>query len=238
MKRAQVKQGFTQLVSDLSKAFKPNGWLLSATVSADPSAVDASYDVPQLMDHFDWISLMTYDYYNSYGGQTEHIAPLYATNNLNIDATVKYWIKKGVPPHNLIVGISTAGLSFTLKNPKNNGLYAPSSGPGETGTGTNIPGSLAYYEICNKTKQNGWTVVRDQIGPYAYHDNQWVSFDDVENIHAKAKYIRDMNLGGGMVWTLDFDDFRGSCGCGKYPLLTALNQDLRHIDRKSVENCT
>lgn len=50
--------------------------------------------------------------------------------------------------------------------------------PGEAGQYTKEGGSLAYYEICNKAKNDGWNVVRDlqnKIGPYAYKNNQWVS---------------------------------------------------------------
>lgn len=231
------------MIGDLSKAFRPNGWLLSASVSANPAGIDANYDVPQFNRYLDWISLMTYDYFSSYDGQTEHIGPLYTSNNYNIDSTVKYWIKKGIPSNKIVLGISSAGLSFTLKNPENHGLGAPTCGAGNPGSLTYIPGSLSYYEICNNTKHNGWTVVRDpenKIGPYAYHGDQWVSYDDVENIRAKAKYIRDMDLGGSMIWTLDYDDFRGSCGCGDFPLLTALNQELRdrEVEGEKIDNCT
>ncbi len=49
-------------------------------------------------------------------------------------------------------------------------------------------GFLAYYEICSKLK-DGWNVVQDpesRIGPYAYKDNQWVSYDDVAMIKQKV----------------------------------------------------
>jgi chitinase len=72
--------------------------------------------------------------------------------------------------------------------------------------------------------------VRDEssaIGPYAYKGNQWVSFDDIDQTRRKAEYIKQMGLGGGMIWALDLDDFRGSCGCEEHPLLKTINRVLR-----------
>lgn len=227
----------------MSEAFKPNGWLLSSIVSSNQKIIDSAYDVPQLSKYLDWFSLMTYDYHDSSDLQTGHAAPLYAADNsLSIDNSVQYFIQEGAPSRKIVLGIKSTGQSFTLRNPERHGLNAPVSGPGLAGPIANIPGSLAYYEICEKTKQNGWTkVVHDSdsnVGTYAYKNNQWVSYDDVNNIRAKAEYIRKMNLGGGFVKTLDLDDFRGNCGCGKYPVLTALNQGLRTISGNPVNNCT
>jgi len=42
----------------------------------------------------------------------------------------------------------------------------------------------------------------------------------------QAELIKKLNLGGGMIWSMDLDDFKGLCGCGKYPLLRALNHGL------------
>ena len=57
----------------------------------------------------------------------------------------------------------------------------------------------------------GWRVVHDPagtMGPYAYKEDQWVSFDDVSMIRHKAQYVKNMQLGGAMIWALDLDDFR------------------------------
>lgn len=35
----------------------------------------------------------------------------------------------------------------------------------------------------------------------------------------KAKYVADQELGGIMFWSIDNDDFRGTCNGRKYPLI-------------------
>ena len=88
------------------------------------------------------------------------------------------------------------GQSFTLASSGNNGLNAPSSGAGQAGQFTRQAGFLAYYEICHSIKTEGWTVAGKtaQVGPYAYTNNQWVSFDDKETIRKKVCYfLKDLN---------------------------------------------
>ena len=36
-----------------------------------------------------------------------------------------------------------------------------------------------------------------------------------------------------MVWALDLDDFSGSCGQGKYPLLKAIVNEVKAVDGSS-----
>lgn len=109
------------------------------------------------------------------------------------------------------MGMPMYGQSFQLQSESNNQLNAKAPGPGQAGEFTRAAGFLAYYEICDKINNHGWKVVQDpkhRLGPYAYSGNQWVSFDDVAMIKRKSEYIRQMDLGGGMIWALDLDDFR------------------------------
>ena len=127
------------------------------------------------------------------------------------------------------IGLPLYGQAFTLNDPNaRTGLNAPASA-GTAGEFTKSAGFLAYYEICDRIKNKGWQVVQDpqrRMGPYAFKGNQWVGFDDSDMIRQKAQYVRDMGLGGGMVWALDLDDFRGRCGEGKHPLMHTLQKVL------------
>lgn len=189
---------------------------------------------------------MTYDYHGQWDRKTGHVAPLYyhpedQYEYFNANATMHYWMKLGAPSRKLVMGAPMYGQSFVLSGGSNYGLNSPSYGGGEAGEFTRANGFLAYYEICKKANRDGWKVVRDpkgRIGPYAYKGNQWVSYDDVEDVRRKAQFMVDLKLGGGMIWALDLDDFRGNCGCGKHPLLKTLNQVLRGVGGPKLDNCT
>lgn len=71
------KEGFADLILELSAVFKPKGLLLSAAVSPNKKVIDAGYDVPVLARHLDWIAVMTYDYHGQWDKRTGHVAPLY-----------------------------------------------------------------------------------------------------------------------------------------------------------------
>ena len=91
-----------------------------------------------------------------------------------------------------MVGIPFYGRSFTLANPANNSLNAPSVSGGQPGRFTRAVGFLSYYEICYKIRKEGWTMVQDEegaMGPYAYKGNQWVGFDDIDIIRRKVRII-------------------------------------------------
>lgn len=85
------------------------------------------------------------------------------------------------------------------------------------------------YQICENIKDNDWTVMQpnpNAMGPYAYKDNQWVSYDDEQIARKKSEYVVEMGLGGIMFWSIDNDDFRGNCYGKPYPLIEAAKEAL------------
>ena len=190
--------------------------------------------MPSLARDLDWIAVMTYDYHGHWDKKTGHVAPFFEHPEddfyyFNTNFTVHYWLESGAPAGKLVMGMPLYGQSFTLDSAKNNGLNAPARQKGQAGEYTKAAGFLAYYEICEKVKEENWTVVEDEegrMGPYAYKGTQWVGYDDVKTIRRKSEYIRELGLGGGMVWAMDLDDFSNKCGEGRHPLLSTIKTVL------------
>ena len=82
------------------------------------------------------------------------------------------------------------GKAFTLDySATSTGLHVKAT-RGQPGQFTRQAGLLAYYEICHATKTKDWTVVNDpdgRIGPYAFKERQWVSYDDKGMIKYKVR---------------------------------------------------
>lgn len=196
--------------------------LVSAALSANTSIADYAYDIPKISQYLDWISLKPYERdcnFNHTAGYTIHADP----DNSNLKASINYWLKMGAAPEKLMLGMSSFGWVYELKNWLTHDYNVPYIG---------FVTAMKYNEICKKVKEPGWKIERDErnkIRPYAHNNKSLVFFDDVEDIRAKGKFICEMNLGGGVFWTLNFDDFKGSCGNGKFPLISALNQEIRGI---------
>lgn len=172
------------------------------------------------------------NYYGFWTGHTVQSAPYTIVRH-----SVEVLLNLGVPPRKIILNIPAYGYSLYLKNKEDHGLYSPILyETGETAKYTrDTDGKWSFMEICSGLKE--WMVVRHADGSYAYQGNQWVSFDDVEDVRRKSELIRSKKLGGGALISLDRDDFHGNCKCGKYPLLTTMNQVLRNIGGTKIENC-
>ncbi|XP_053674557.1 acidic mammalian chitinase-like [Anopheles nili] len=225
------KANFVLLLKELANAFAPYKLLLTVAVAATESTSNNAYDISAISSVVHYINLMEYVMQGNYG-VTRHHAPLYVgpttvddtsyKRQLNVEASVKYWLSKGAPAAKLILGIPFFGKTFKLTNSTVDGVGAPTNGVGTEGPYTKQAGTLAYYEIC----QRPWT--RNQFDPvqnaaYASGNGDWVSYDNVNSIALKCNLIAKYGLGGGMVWSIESDDFLGVCGT-KFELLTALNK--------------
>jgi len=254
--RPQDRENYAILIEEMREAFereaKKTGkerLQISMAVPASLEYAGKGYDIDKLDKNLDFFNLLTYDYHSAHEPAVNHHSPLYRPDDwsefdfrkeLNIDATIKFYLKNGASRDKLVLGIPTYGRSYTLANPDAHEISSPATGPGEEGTGTKEDGYLAYYEICEKILEEGWDIVTPYpgiMGPYAHKNNQWVGFDDVDIAVEKAFYVAEEELGGIMFWTIDNDDFRGSCGKTPYPLIESAKEAMYSV-QSSVKTKT
>ncbi|KAL3289217.1 hypothetical protein HHI36_003651 [Cryptolaemus montrouzieri] len=227
---------FVTLLGELNQALKAEEekYLLTVAVSGGVLSADISYDYKKLAEVVDYINVMAYDYHGDWETYTGHYAPLHASHLdtgdnalLNVETGFGHWIKKGVPPSKLNLGIGTYGRTFTLQDPSNQGLYAPVTGAGKETEYSQEAGIIGFNELCEFYPNAFKDAVYDeeQMVPHVVVDgNQWIGYDDVSSVTKKSIYARDIGAAGVMIWSLDTDDYLNKCGQGEYPLINAMKQ--------------
>ncbi|XP_053678045.1 chitinase-3-like protein 2 isoform X2 [Anopheles nili] len=177
------------------------------------------HEIRQINNYADYVNLMSYDYhfYSSELPQTGLNAPLFRREHersllgtLNINESVHYWLAAGLDRSKLVVGLPTYGHSFSLLNPFNTRIGAPTNNFGRVGT----LGFASYSEICWFRRCNIYAHrVYDipSCSPYLYAGSEWISYDDEQSLACKATFIKSQGFGGAMIFSLNTDDFGAFC---------------------------
>lgn len=243
------RPNFTRLIKELAVEFNKHGLILGVGISGYKEIIVKSYDIEDLSNAADFLTVMTYDYHGAWEKRTGHVSPLYGKPSdkypqYNTDYTVQLLKREGVDPKKVILGVPFYGQSFTLSEKMDRlvGEGVSTRGPGYPGEYTKQPGMLAYYEICDRVKNKGWKKgiePNPKSGPFAMLNDQWVGFEDYDSVARKAKYVIDSGLGGIAAWTVDLDDFSNRCCLESFPLLSSINRVFNRItsSRPTGGNC-
>ncbi|XP_065558234.1 probable chitinase 10 isoform X2 [Artemia franciscana] len=238
------RAAFVDLLRELRLAFegeaeanKQSRLLLTAAVPASVEAIAAGYDVPEIVKYVDALHVMAYDFHGQWEQVVGHNSPLFPVDGadnqerrLTVDYGVREWIAQGAPPEKVILGLPAYGRSFVLADPEQFDIGAAATGGGKAARYTTEEGFMAFYEVCEFLSGENVTLIWDseQSVPFAYKDDQWIGFDDERSLKSKVSWSKEQKLGGVMVWSIDLDDFRGRCGMGRYPLLNAIQEELKN----------
>ncbi|KAL3289218.1 hypothetical protein HHI36_003652 [Cryptolaemus montrouzieri] len=229
----EINATFVALLKDLKGYLEPHGLLLAAAVDQLP--FNAAYDVRNMSKYLDILNIMSYDFHSPYY-QTGQNSPLYFTpkegewqrDNLNANSSMVHWIQYGATPEKMTMGCGFYGKAMILADPSKHDIMDPVATANSPGPYTDNIGTLGYNEIC-EFHINSSTVVweDDQKVPYLYEDTLWVGYDDERSVSLKAQYVKDHNLFGLMMWSVETDDAYGYCGNGNWPLLNAINKVMK-----------
>ncbi|XP_058827955.1 chitotriosidase-1-like [Topomyia yanbarensis] len=214
--------------------FDREGLILSAAVASTQFIAEKFYDIKRVSAALRFLNIMTFDMHGAWDNYCGLNSPLYEGSadktdiqkQLNVNASIHYWLSQGTPKEKIILGIPLFGRSFTLVNPDDNQIGAATIGPGIAGQYSRKPGVIGYNEFCEKQQSELWLTHfnEEQKGVYATRGNQWVSYE----IALKMKYLLNMDLGGAMVWALESDDFLGVCNDSNYVLMNTIYRALHN----------
>lgn len=258
--RKEDKENFIRLLKELRRELKPKGYLLTAAVASTKFIADKSYDIPSLNYLLDFVNVMTYDFYGPWLNIAGHHSPLYATKGdqreLSVESSIHFWLKSGISRNKLIMGIPTYARSFTMTRTgfqdhhsrsfttprtgfqdfQDQELHPQSRGPGIPGPITKgDKGTLSFPEVCLILKKAGirqfWNY--DWSAPFMIQGDQWIGYENVSSVKLKTEFVKEMNLGGAMIWAINLDDVTGSCeGNIRMPLSYTISDGLGIRDAK------
>lgn len=228
--RAQDKKNFTLLIKELRKAMQylektkapktGDHYLLTIAAAANQAYLDHT-QMDKVQKYLDYINIMTYDF-RGFGNQTGHHANLSPSlwdenNKANIHSTIDAFIRSGVPPHKIVMGVPFYGRGWTqVEKNDRNGLHVKTHGE---------VFSLSYGKIQEqKNKDNGYLQFWDNQAqaPYIYSEKQmeFITYDNPKSLKYKCDYLKSKRLGGVMFWKYS-DDYQEQ-------LLDTLWEQLTH----------
>lgn len=243
---AADKENFTALLKEfrveLDALSKMTGTKYVLTFDSPNSPKKyVNIDLKAAAAQVDFITIDGYDYAGSWDKQTNESSSLYDTSSdpvyadaRSIDATVRAYLKAGVPPAKYTMGLPLYAVGWKGVANANHGLYQNVGGasPVLLADGSGIcpsqdklhpapgcdtiltPGFSTYSTIKNLTSKYGYTPWYDsaRVGATLYNPSTGIFFtyDDIAAVAAKTAYIKKKKLGGAYVWALNDDDSKAS----------------------------
>lgn len=168
-----------------------------------------SYPVQSINTNLDWINAMCYDF-NGKGKNytTAHGALNDPNGNMCGRFGLTSWIKAGVDPKKIVMGLPLYGRTWTLQDPKFHKIGSPGEpaiGPGKSDAPDD--NTLTYAEVLEYNKQRNAKVVHDvaTMSTYSYAGNNWIGYDDSTSTFNKVRFAQSLGLRGYFLWSISDD---------------------------------
>nr|WRK23364.1 chitinase [Bombyx mori nucleopolyhedrovirus] len=183
------------------------------------SAISAGYDKIAVVNYaeaqksLDKIFLMTYDFKGAWsntdlGYQTTVYAPSWNSEELyTTHYAVDALLEQGVDPNKIIVGVAMYGRGWTGVTNYTNGNYFSGTGNGPV-SGTWEDGVVDYRQIQKDLNNYVYTFDSAAQASYVFDKSKGdlISFDSVDSVLGKVKYVDRNKLGGLFAWEIDADN--------------------------------
>ena len=180
----------------------------------------SNIQLAKVAQQLDYYNVQGYDFHGDWETVTNHDSPVLDDKqdpafgeNFFIDYTINSYLRAGVPPSKLVLGVPTYGYGWSGVPNANNGLYQQSTSLAIPPSSDYLqtPGVATYLTISSLT---GYTRHFDlkRIAVWSYNPSTqtfW-TYDDPTTVFLKMGYVNIRDLGGAFVWALKDDDANGS----------------------------
>ncbi|GIV31711.1 MAG: hypothetical protein KatS3mg030_013 [Saprospiraceae bacterium] len=225
----EVRQRLDELSSQRGQRL-----LLTAAFGVAPQRM-AMIEWDEVVPLLDYVNLMTYDFYGSSYGQTNHHAPLYkprqGIEGYDLESVVHHLCTTyGVPSQKVNIGIAFYGRSSRTRGEP--GLHVATEKGPDRETFSEDSGAPMFYSILEKQHLFYYHWDHEAQAPWLRSRpplNTFVSFEDENSVARKGRFILQENLAGAIIWDLtgDYIETRPRSGQVAYtPLAKALSDAL------------
>ena len=194
------KQNFTALIKTLRETFNELDQYYMLTIAAGAGEYYLKgVEMDQIIEHLDYVQLMTYDMRGGFQVLTGHHTNLYCPELdlfiASADHSVKIFHEAGVPMNKLVIGIAFYSRLWRDVPNVDNGMIQMA---GTTGGYGPDYGTLVESYI----NKNNFTRYFDEVAkaPYLFDGSTFISYEDEESITHKLNYMYEKELYGAMYW--------------------------------------
>ena len=199
-----IRVGIDSLAQAMGRS-KEDKFLLTAAFGAAKKNMDCiEYD--QVSQFMDYINAMTYDFNGPWSQEANHNSPLYAPakgSNGSLDVAFKMLTERCVPANKINLGVAFYGRSLRGFGGETPDMYAPHEGKVDVERYPLHAGNPLYYRILDEMDDYEKQLFDEVAGnPYAIStdDSTFIAYDDPKSIEMKAKYVKENNCGGVIIW--------------------------------------
>lgn len=207
--RSEDKENFTlalkrvrEKLDSLQKAEgRSKSYLLTIATGANDAWIDNT-EMDKLHNYLDMVNLMTYDFRGGWSSITGHHSNLYNSKGdpepQSAQAVVERFIKAGVPPEKIVVGVAFYGRGWKVNTGRNYGLFGEAYEElrGRNLSFDNIRDVLLqdkdYKEYWDKSASASYIVNRKEI--------IFITWESERAVQEKVDFVRNNQLGGVMAW--------------------------------------
>ena len=208
--RPEDKQNYTRLFKELRKgldslsAITNMRYFVTTAVGGSQAYIDHT-EMDIVQQYNDYINIMSYDYKGGWDSIAGHHTNLFSssrdTDQSSAHRSIQQFIKAGVPPEKIVIGLAFYGKGWQMESTENNGLFSKAVKSARGGGFTYLKDSLV--------NKNGYKEYwdADAKAPYLFNAEKkiFITYDNERSVKEKCKYVKRYGLAGAMFWEYNSD---------------------------------